>query len=66
MIIARVVLVHIKDDVIRPDGRIDIAGIRPLARLGYYDYTVVESIFEMAIPQSNENLLAGLRGERWR
>jgi flavin reductase (DIM6/NTAB) family NADH-FMN oxidoreductase RutF len=66
VIIARVVLVHIKDDVIRPDGRIDIAGIRPLARLGYYDYTVVESIFEMAIPQSNENLLAGLRGERWR
>ena len=53
-----------KDDVIRPDGRIDIIKIRPLARLGYYDYTSVESIFEMVIPGENETLLAGLEGKR--
>ena len=64
VVIGRVVIVHIKDDVIRPDGRIDIIKIRPLARLGYYDYTSVESIFEMVIPGDNEPLLAGLEGKR--
>lgn len=63
VIIGRVVLVHIKDDIITPDGRIDILRIRPLARLGYYDYTSVESIFEMVIPNGNEDLLAGLEGK---
>jgi hypothetical protein len=64
IIIGRVVLVHIKDEVIGPDGRLDIPKIRPLARLGYYDYTSVESIFEMVIPGENETLLAGLEGTR--
>lgn len=64
VVIGRVVLVHVNDDVIRPDGRIDIARIRPLARLGYYDYTSVESIFEMVIPGDNAALLAGLEGKR--
>jgi flavin reductase (DIM6/NTAB) family NADH-FMN oxidoreductase RutF len=64
IIIGRVVLVHIKDDVIGPDGRLDILKIRPLARLGYYDYTSVESVFELVIPGGNEDLLAGLEGKR--
>lgn len=64
IIIGRVVLVHIKDDAIGPDGRLDILNIRPLARLGYYDYTSVESVFEMVIPGGNEDLLAGLEGKR--
>ncbi|MBM4277644.1 MAG: flavin reductase family protein [Deltaproteobacteria bacterium] len=64
IIIGRVVLIHIKDDFITPDGRIDLLRIRPLARLGYYDYTTVESIFEMVIPDGNEALLAGLEGKR--
>jgi hypothetical protein len=55
-------LIHIRDDVISPDGRLDILKIRPLARLGYYDYTTVDSIFEMVIPGNNEVLLAGLEG----
>jgi flavin reductase (DIM6/NTAB) family NADH-FMN oxidoreductase RutF len=62
IVIGQVVMVHIKDDVIRPDGRLDILKIRPLARLGYYDYTSVDSIFEMVIPGNNEALLAGLEG----
>ncbi len=62
IIIGKVVLVHVKDDVIGPDGRLDIPRIRPLARLGYYDYTSVESVFEMVIPGENEQLLAGLEG----
>ncbi len=64
IIIGRVVLIHIKDEVIGPDGRIDILKIRPLARLGYYDYTTIESIFEMVIPGNNINLIRGLEGKR--
>lgn len=63
LIIGRVVLIHIKDDILTPDGRIDILKIRPLARLGYYDYTTVDSLFEMVIPGSNEALLVGLEGK---
>ncbi len=62
VVIGRVVLVHIRDDVIGADGRLDILKIRPLARLGYYDYTTVDSRFEMVIPGGNEDLLSGLEG----
>ncbi|RJR33875.1 MAG: flavin reductase family protein [Desulfobacteraceae bacterium] len=62
IVIGRVVLVHIKDEVLRVDGRLDILKIRPLARLGYYDYTTVDSLFEMRIPGDNVALLAGLEG----
>jgi len=62
IIIGRVVMIHIKDEVIGPDGRIDILRIRPVARLGYYDYTTVDSVFQMVIPGENESLLTGLEG----
>ncbi|HVN96663.1 MAG TPA: flavin reductase family protein [Syntrophorhabdaceae bacterium] len=62
IIIGRVVLIHIKDEAIRPDGRLDIIRIRPLARLGYYDYTTIDSVFEMVIPGRNDALLEGLEG----
>jgi flavin reductase (DIM6/NTAB) family NADH-FMN oxidoreductase RutF len=62
IVIGRVVLVHIRDEVIGADGRLDILKIRPLARLGYYDYTTVDSLFELVIPGDNENLLKGLEG----
>jgi len=62
VIIGRVVLVHMKDEALTQDGRLDILKIRPLARLGYYDYTTVDSIFEMVIPGKNLSLLSGLEG----
>jgi len=48
VVVGRVVGVHIRDDVITAEGRIDVLKIRPLARLGYFDYTSVESVFTMA------------------
>jgi hypothetical protein len=42
-----VVAVHIDDAVLTPDGRIDVLKIRPIARLGYKDYTSIESVFQM-------------------
>lgn len=50
LVIADVIGIHLADDHITPDGRFDVLRARPLARLGYLDYTSVESSFEMRIP----------------
>lgn len=47
LMVGRVIGVHISDDAITPEGKIDILKIRPLARLGYLDYTSVETLFTM-------------------
>lgn len=49
LVIGKVVGTHIADHIIR-DGMIDMAAYRPVARLGYMDYTSVESVFEMLRP----------------
>jgi len=62
VVIGRVVGVHIRDDVIT-DGKLDVLKIRPLARLGYFDYTTIDSVF--AMPPIGPNLEAreaGLEG----
>jgi len=64
IVIGKVIGIHIKDEFITSDGKIDILKIRPIARLGYYDYTIVESVFEMVIPGSDEKLRAGMEGAR--
>jgi flavin reductase (DIM6/NTAB) family NADH-FMN oxidoreductase RutF len=48
IVIGRVIGVHIRDEVIAADGKLDVLKIRPLARLGYHDYTTIESIFTIA------------------
>ncbi len=45
VVVGRVIGVHIKDEFITAEGRIDILKIRPLARMGYMDYTSVETLF---------------------
>ena len=63
VVVGRVIGVHIRDEVLTPDGRIDILKIRPLARLGYHDYTSVESLFTMApVGPGAELRKAGLEG----
>ena len=64
IVFGRVVGIHIDDDFITEDGRLDVLKARPIARLGYYDYTSIESVFEMVIPGSNEVLRAGMEGNR--
>ncbi len=63
LMVGRVHGVHIKDDVIGADGKLDILQIRPLARLGYLDYTSVES-FITIIPTGSdvEARIRGLSG----
>ncbi len=47
LIIGRIVLVHIQDEFILPDGKIDVVKLRPLCRLGYHDYSTIDWVFEM-------------------
>lgn len=63
VVIGEVLAVHIKDEFIMPDGKLDIIRMKPIGRLGYYDYTCVDSVFEMTIPGSNEELRAGMEGK---
>jgi flavin reductase (DIM6/NTAB) family NADH-FMN oxidoreductase RutF len=50
MVIGEVVGIHIDDDVMT-DGFVDLSKIRPLARLGYLDYTSVVDVFAMERPE---------------
>lgn len=49
VIIGEVVNFHI-DDAVIVDGMIDIERMRPIARLGYMDYCVVDNVFTMLRP----------------
>lgn len=64
VVYGEVARIHVKDDVITTDGKLDIPNIRPLARLGYYDYTSVTETFEMKIPGTNTMTNAGLEGKQ--
>jgi flavin reductase (DIM6/NTAB) family NADH-FMN oxidoreductase RutF len=63
IVFAQVERIHIDDAVIRPDGKLDIARIKPIARMGYYDYTVVTDTFEMRIPGASQAAAQGLEGQ---
>ena len=62
VVFGRVVAIHIDDAAIDANGLVDLLKIQPIARLGYYNYTVVDSQFQMVIPGSSQALLAGLEG----
>ena len=47
--LGRVVGVHIRDEFLT-NGKVDIARIKPLARLGYQDYTVAEKVVKITRP----------------
>lgn len=50
MIIGEVIGVHI-DEAVITDGLVDITKIKPIARLGYFDYAMVEGTFSMFRPK---------------
>jgi flavin reductase (DIM6/NTAB) family NADH-FMN oxidoreductase RutF len=49
IIIGEVIGISIQDEYIK-DGRVDVKKLKPLARLGYMDYSVIDNIFEMNRP----------------
>lgn len=52
VVYGRVERIHVADDCITADGKVDILKVRPIARMGYYDYTSVTEVFEMKMPGS--------------
>ncbi len=50
IIIGKVLGINIDNEYIK-DGRIDVLKLKPLARLGYMDYSKVEDFFEMNRPK---------------
>ncbi len=57
VVVGRVVGIHIRDDVIGEDGKIDVLAIRPLARLGYLDYTSIVEVFTMEPQATAEGMI---------
>jgi flavin reductase (DIM6/NTAB) family NADH-FMN oxidoreductase RutF len=46
-----VVGIHIDDSVINEKGLVDITRFKPIARLGYMEYAVVDEVFVMHRPE---------------
>lgn len=51
IIIGEVVGIHIKDEFITEEDKVDVTKIRPVARLGYFDFTIVDNSFTMDTPK---------------
>ena len=49
VVFGQVIGIHIDDSIIT-DGMIDMNVFKPIARLGYFDYSVVDNVFSMRRP----------------
>ena len=49
VVFGQVIGIHIDDSIIS-DGMIDMNVFKPIARLGYFDYSVVDNVFSMRRP----------------
>ena len=49
LVIGRVIAIHVEDRFIE-DGRVNTAAMKPIARLGYAEYTTVDEIWKMRRP----------------
>jgi flavin reductase (DIM6/NTAB) family NADH-FMN oxidoreductase RutF len=49
IVLGQVVGIHI-DDAAITEGRVDVTKLKPIARLGYGDYAVIDEVFELSRP----------------
>ena len=50
ILIGKVIGIHINDEYIK-EGTVDVKKIKPLARLGYFDYSVIDDFFSIKRPK---------------
>ncbi len=50
LVLGEVIGIYIDDDLI-VDGKVDGKALRQVARLGYFDYTMVDNLFELLRPE---------------
>ena len=62
IVIGKVIMIHINEDYVLPDGKLDILKLRPLSRLGYADYTSVTELFEMSYKSMKKDPIPGSMG----
>jgi flavin reductase (DIM6/NTAB) family NADH-FMN oxidoreductase RutF len=58
VVYGQVVGMHVDERFVK-DGRFDLAAVRPIARCGYDEYTVVERVFSMTRPEGGGNAHGG-------
>ncbi|MDD9908571.1 MAG: flavin reductase family protein [Ahrensia sp.] len=63
VVYGRVERLHVADDVLTAEGKLDIPKIQPIARMGYYDYACIRETFEMRIPNASGAAADGLEGK---
>ena len=63
VVYGRVERIHVADDVVTSEGKLDIPKIQPIARMGYYDYACISETFEMRIPNASGAAADGLEGK---
>ncbi len=51
LILGRVLRLHIRSDLMRPNGLVDATRLKPVARLGGDEYATLGHVFEMKRPQ---------------
>ena len=49
LVLGKIIGVHINDDIMT-DGMVDASKFRPLARMGYMDYAVIDHVFPLPFP----------------
>jgi flavin reductase (DIM6/NTAB) family NADH-FMN oxidoreductase RutF len=62
VVVGRVIGIHIADGIICANGKLDMEKARPLARMGYLDYTSVTEVFELRPTGTSEDTIKGMSG----
>ncbi len=62
VVVGRVIGIHIADGIIGANGKLDMEKARPLARMGYLDYTSVTEVFELRPTGTSEDTIKGMSG----
>ena len=65
MVLGHVVQIHVADEVITDEGLIDMRKLRPVGRLGYYDYTIVEPENIFAYKTPDDDRFHGDESKAW-
>ena len=64
IIIGRGLEIHISDDVLLPNGKLDYGRMRLISRAGYWDYGIMDTTFTMKVPGVSDARMAAMEGRR--
>lgn len=59
LVIGQVIGIHIDDDFIDDKGIVQVTRMKPIARCGYQDYSVLDEVFALKRPEGGGNAAAG-------